>query len=84
MDVNKREYNNKQNNGGFKVMHKELKRAIVYWLLDHEYEFQRVNACTEHFRPYIYDASGNHLIGGEDVYNFIIKVDKTLYGEFIN
>lgn len=65
-------------------MQKELKQAIVYWLLDHEYEFQRLIACVKHFRPYIYDASGNYLIGGENVYNFIIHVDKTLYGELIN
>ena len=60
-------------------MHKELKKTIVYWLLDNENEWQRVNACKEKFRPYIYDADGNYLIGGEEVAEFIVNVDKTLY-----
>lgn len=60
-------------------MHKELKRAIINWLLDNENEWQRVNACKEEFRPYIYNAEGNYLIGGKEVADFIVNVDKTLY-----
>ena len=60
-------------------MHKELKRAIINWLLDNENEWQRVNACKEEFRPYIYNAEGNYLIGGKEVADFIVNADKTLY-----
>ncbi len=60
-------------------MHKELKRAIINWLLDNENEWQRVNTCKEEFRPYIYNAEGNYLIGGKEVADFIVNVDKTLY-----
>lgn len=65
------------------MIHRELKRAIIYWLLDHEYEFQRVNTCTNHFKAYIYDVDGNYLIGGKDVYKFIIETDKVIYGEIM-
>ena len=61
-------------------MNKELKKAIILWLLGHEYEWQRVNACYEAFRPYIYNVDGNYLIGGEIVSNFISQADKLLYG----
>ena len=61
-------------------MYKELKKAIILWLLDHENEWQRVNACREEFRSYIYNADGNYLIGGEEVANFISQADKLLYG----
>lgn len=48
-------------------MSKELKTAIIKWLLKNENQWQRVNACTEAFREYIYNKSGNYLIGGEAV-----------------
>ena len=60
-------------------MHKELKKAIVHWLLDNENKWQRVNACKEEFRPYIYNAEGNYLIGGKEVAEFIVDTDKVLY-----
>ena len=60
-------------------MHKELKRAIVNWLLDNENEWQRVSACHKEFRPYIYNADGDYLIGGKEVSDFIVNVDKMLY-----
>lgn len=62
-------------------MHKELKRVILMWLLDHENEWQRTNACHEAFRPYIYNMEGNYLIGGEEVADFISQADKLLYGK---
>ena len=62
------------------IIHKELKRAIVYWLLDNENRWQRVNACKEEFRPYIYDTEGNYLIDGKEILGFIIKTDEVLYG----
>ena len=64
-------------------MYKELKRAIILWLLDHENEWQRVNACREAFRAYIYNMDGNYLIGGEIVSEFICNADKLLYGRII-
>lgn len=36
-------------------MYKELKKAILDWLLDNENEWQRVNACHKKFRAYIYN-----------------------------
>lgn len=61
-------------------MYKELKAEILKWLLEHENEWQRVNACTEAFRAYIYNADGNYLIGGQNVSEFITEADKLLYG----
>ena len=63
-------------------MRKELKKAIVNWLLENENQWQRTNACREAFRNYIYDASGQHLIGGEEVSEFICEVEKLLYSKF--
>lgn len=62
------------------MMYKELKAEILKWLLDHENEWQRVNTCREVFRQYIYNADGNHIIGGKIVSEFIIEADKLLYG----
>jgi len=59
-------------------MNKELKKAIVNFIFDNEKEFQINNATTEKFRPYIYDAEGNYLIGGEIVSNFINDAIKLL------
>ena len=61
-------------------MYKELKAEILKWLLEHENEWQRVNKCTEAFRPYIYNSEGNHLIGGDIVASFIVEADELLYG----
>lgn len=61
-------------------MYKELKAAIFQWLLDNENRWQRVNACTEVFREYVYNKDGNYLIGGEVVVDFINKANKLLYG----
>lgn len=62
------------------MMYMELKKAIIDWLIENKNEWQRVNACHEHFRQYIYDASGNHIIGGQTVSDFISAADKLLYG----
>lgn len=59
--------------------YKELKKAILLWLLENENKWQRVNACTENFREYIYDRNGNFLIGGEAVAEFIRAADKLIY-----
>lgn len=59
----------------------ELKKAIIDWLFDNKDAWQRVNACIEYFRPYIYNSDGNYLIGGEEVSEFIISANKLLYGK---
>jgi len=62
-------------------MNKELKKAIVIWLLDNENVFNRLNNCVDNFRDYIYDKEGNYLtFGGEKVHLFISRIDKLLYG----
>lgn len=63
------------------MMYKELKAAILNWLLENENQWQRVNACVETFREYIYNKDGNYLIGGEDVAEFIKAADKLIYSK---
>ena len=63
------------------MMYKELKSAILKWLLENENQWQRVNSCVETFREYIYDKSGNYLIGGETVAEFIRAADKLIYSK---
>lgn len=62
-------------------MYLELKKAIIEWFLENENAWQRVYAAHKEFRPYIYNADGNYLIGGEIVSDFISNVDKLLYGD---
>lgn len=62
------------------MINKELKKAIIDWLIEHENEWQRVNSCVENFREYIYNSIGNFLIGGEKVHQFIVRADKLIYG----
>jgi hypothetical protein len=52
-------------------MKPQLKKGIIDFIFENEKEFQINNAVTQKFRVYIYDADGNFLIGGEDVYEFI-------------
>lgn len=63
-------------------MNKELKKAIINWLIDNENEWQRVNSCRNYFRWYIYNSDGNYLIGGKEVAEFISNADKLLYRQF--
>ena len=58
----------------------ELKKAIIDWLFANKNAWQRTNACRKYFRPYIYNADGNYLIGGEEVSDFITEADKLIYG----
>lgn len=62
-------------------MNNELKRLIINWLLDNENQWQRVNTCRDHFRNYIYDNDGNHIIGGEIVSQFIKDSNNLLYNK---
>lgn len=62
------------------MIHKELKKVILNWLLENENIWQRINACHEEFKAYIYDGDGNYLIGGKEVSEFINKADALIYG----
>lgn len=59
-------------------MHTALKQTIINYIFDNLDEFQLVNATTAYFRHYIYDANGEHLIGGEEVSNFITNACKLI------
>lgn len=48
-----------------------LKKTIILWIFENDKTWQLNNATTEQFRAYIYDDSGNYLIGGEEVSEFI-------------
>jgi len=54
-------------------MKKELKQAIINFIFENEKVFQLTNITKAEFRPYIYTAAGEYLIGGEDVAEFIEK-----------
>ena len=60
---------------------KELMKEILLWLIEHQNEWQRIIACIDEFRNYIYQDNGNYLIGGENVVKFIEKADKLIYGD---
>lgn len=62
-------------------MTKELKTAIIKWLLENENQWQRVNACTEAFGEYIYNKSENYLIGGEADSGIFGAADKLIYSK---
>ena len=46
--------------------------------MNNENVFNRLNACIEHFRLYIYTPEGNYLIGGEDVADYIEELEKLI------
>lgn len=58
----------------------ELKRAIIEWVFDNIGEFQIVNAAHKQFRNYIYDDTGDYLIGGKKVSEFIDETIKLVRG----
>jgi len=60
------------------MIHIALKKEIIAYIFDNSKEYQLVNATIEQFRPYIYDSTGNYLIGGEDVSQFIRDAVKLL------
>ena len=60
-------------------MNQELKEAIITWLFNSPNEWQRVNACHDRFKRYIYDDAGNYLICGEEVSRFIEDADRLIY-----
>lgn len=54
-------------------MHKELKKAIVVYILNNDKEFQLHNAVSTEFKQYIYTPNGEYCFGGSDVKEFIDK-----------
>jgi hypothetical protein len=70
-------FNQSKNN----FMKKELKKAIVNFILDNDNDFQLTNNTTNKFRLYIYDNEGEYLIGGEDVKDFIYKAIDLITGK---
>lgn len=52
-------------------MRLELKKAILNYMIENINCFNLLNQTVEHFRCYIYDKDGEHLIGGSAVYEFI-------------
>lgn len=59
-------------------MKKELKQVIIQFIFDNEKDFQLHNAAIHKFRNYIYDDTGNYLIGGKEVSEFIKESIKLL------
>jgi len=62
-------------------MNKELKQAIIKWVIENENALQLTNDTTNQFKAYIFDEKGEWLIGGQEISNFIDKfID--LYTEY--
>ena len=59
-------------------MEKQLKEAIVNFIMDNDRSSQLPNRTIEHFGEYIYNSKGEYLIGGEKVANFIYNAIKLL------
>ncbi len=62
-------------------MYRELKRAILRYLLEHEKNEDRKELCEAEFSPYIWNVKDPKrvLIGGEEVRDFISRADILLY-----
>ena len=59
-------------------MQYQLMQAIFNYLIENSNEFNLHNATTAHFKSYIYDDTGNYLIGGEQVSQFISDAIKLI------
>ena len=59
-------------------MQYQLMQAIFNYLIDNRNVFNLHNTTTAHFKPYIYDDTGNYLIGGEQVSQFISDAIKLI------
>lgn len=59
----------------------ELKKAILKWICENVKVFQLNNVCHEKFREYIYSKSGNYLIDGKGVSQFIDDAIKLITRE---
>lgn len=54
-----------------KMIHPELKRDIIDYILENINTFNLNNLVTENFREYIYDSNGDYLINGKNISDFI-------------
>ena len=52
-----------------------IKYNIIKFAINNENTFCRTNEIVKKFRKYIYDDSGSIIDGGQDVQNFIHKID---------
>lgn len=52
-------------------MNTQLKKAILEYIFENLTDFQILNKVTNNFREYIYTSSGEYLIGGQEVSEFI-------------
>ena len=59
-------------------MNKELKKAIMIYMIENNSLFQLVNQTKDEFRQYIFLPSGEYCIGGEDVHKFIVAFNNLL------
>lgn len=57
-------------------MNKELKKAIVDFMFEHDKDYQLVNNTKEEFRQYIYTPKGEYCFGGKEVGEFVNNVEK--------
>lgn len=54
-----------------KMIHPELKKAIVNYILENINTFNLNNIVRENFREYVYDMNGDYLINGKNISDFI-------------
>jgi hypothetical protein len=57
-------------------MNLQLKKAIFNYMIDNSTNSQLLNTTTKEFRQYIFTDKGEFCIGGEEVHEFILAVDK--------
>ena len=57
-------------------MNIQLKKEIFLYMIENHNEFQLVNSTVKKFKQYIYTENGEFCIGGEEVHDFILQVNK--------
>ena len=60
-------------------MNRELKKAIMLYMIENDNTFSLVNYTIKHFREYIYNSKGEYLIGWKTVSQFIEDFYKLLH-----
>ena len=56
----------------------ELKKTIINYIIENNNLFNRMNNTVNHFKRYIYDENGEYMIWGEEVYDFIKKINELI------
>lgn len=60
-------------------VHPELQDEIMKWMMDNRYCFNRLSKCMDEFKEYIFStATGEYLIGGTAVSDFIHTIDAAM------